>query len=326
VETDGIQLKALLMTSLNAHPGPSGFSQLAKSGYQLSARPRVHLRDLLRAGRGVYNVKAAACSPQEMSDVDVTAIDPGQVNIMKYATAPASAWTRSNAASLMSEGRAVTGSDYARDTLATHINELEKKRKGRPSYRTSYGAALDTLPRRKTHHRVQFLEFCTARAAAEEAVSAELMDTTHRSFYRFRRFSATQRTLAKIAEEIAPSGDIKRARVVAFGNGSFAPRKGAAAAPRKKLVREFACRAVTLITPEAYTSMTCPGCLRKTRKGVDYRTRRCETDAGSRPCLLHPSTPSIVFDRDDAGYTNIGIRAVEMITGVFNGVYKPVTS
>jgi hypothetical protein len=101
VETDGIQLKAMLMTARDAHPGPDGFEQLPKSGYQLQAKPPIPLQSLIDKGRGVYNVKAVRCREDEAADIEVTAIDPGQVCIIRYTTAPASAWNRGNVSNLM---------------------------------------------------------------------------------------------------------------------------------------------------------------------------------------------------------------------------------
>jgi hypothetical protein len=323
VESDGVQLKATLMTVRAHHPGPSGFTQLNKAGYQLAASPPTKLERLLRTGVGVHNVKAVVATAEEVADVTFTSIDPGQVRIIEHGSGTGSEWRRDNARELMSRAEGVSGRDYAVQTLAAFSNETEKRRRGPSDAPTPYGAAL-ALPQKKVYSQENFRTFCEARASVEDVMAREIMDTEHRSLHRFYRFIKTQSVLAKMAEAIVPGAGKGGKRVIIFGNGTFSPCKGAASAPRKKLVAEFACRAVTLIAPEAYTSSSCPGCLRKVTQGDDYRTRRCETAPGSRPCSLHPDTPSVEFDRDAAGYTNIGIRAVEMITGVFNGVYRPL--
>lgn len=188
-------------------------------------------------------------------------------------------------------------------------------------YRTAYGKALDSLPIRKAYTKDGFVAFCRERSKVEGTMSKELMETEHRRLHRFYRYMKVESAVAKMANLVAG----EEGTVVLFENGSFKAQKGGAAVPRKKLVEEIARRRVLLTVPAAYTTASCPGCLRRSKKGVDYRTRRCETVPGSRPCSLHPDDPYAEFDRDAAGATNIGIRAVDWIRGLRPENFKPLT-
>src|SRR6476646_4940585 len=76
-----------------------------------------------------------------------------------------------------------------------------------------------------------------------------------------------QRTLEDIAERIAPKRECGLVRkLVMFGAASFAAQKGCAAAPRKALIRVLCQRVPVIMVPEHYTSISCPGCGRETKK------------------------------------------------------------
>jgi hypothetical protein len=327
VMTDGVQLKALLTTVRDHNLPTPGVDQLPKAGYQLSAKREITLNDALLVGKGVYNIKAVRGSEEELSDVAVTAIDPGQVRVVEYRTMNGSEWRRDNAPHLMTQSNGFSADDYKEQTLQNKANRNEERRREKNDQLTSYGSAIRFMSRFTMKGTLtDFLDYCTAWAEVEEVFSKELFETLHRSVQRFYRFKATQSTIAKIADSIVPLKMKGQRRIVCLGNGNCKHAKGAAPAPRKKLAGELAQRAVKLITPENYTSQTCPACLRKTETGTDYRTRRCETKPESRyPCPLHLNTLFVEFDRDVAGFVNIGIRACEMICGTFNGSYKPKT-
>lgn len=320
--TDGVQLKLCLETLHADHAPVPGFSDLPKAGYQLGKK-KVKLPDLLRRGDGVYKMDNISATTTDLRGVTIKGVDPGMVRIVEAVTARGEDWTRENAAGLMQTTDGITGEDYREQTWATKNEEAETRRR---VVNVPYAEALQALKetRRRTCLKSEFVQFCSTSQAVSEALWGELLHVERRK-QRFYRFSRVQSAVAKVAEWIAPMRDKgHKQRIVMFGAASFMPKKGCAAAPRKRIVRELALRAVTIMVPEPYTSQTCPGCMRKTETGGGHRTRRCKTVAGSVACplLLNHTDPHVEYDRDAAGSTNIGLRGVYRITKRESGSYK----
>ena len=324
--TDGVQIKLLLETLKADHTPVPGFLELKNAGYRLGTKKH-KLRDLLIRGQGVYNMDKVKAQVSDLEDVIVKGVDPGMVRIVEAVTDLGQNWIRSNANSLMSSTDGINGEDYRADTWAAKNEEAEAWRRQQNGVDTAYGAALlrTAATRRRTCVKQEFVEYCSVFQDVSNDLWAELLDIERRK-QRFYRFQRVQSAVARIAEWLAPMRDKgKQKRVVMFGAASFMPKKGCAAAPRKRIVRELALRAVTIMVPEPYTSQTCPGCERKTEEGNGYRTRRCKTLAGRIACPLlhHYSDPHVEYDRDAAGSTNIGLRGVYRITNRETGGYKP---
>jgi hypothetical protein len=126
---------------------------------------------------------------------------------------------------------------------------------------TAYGAALESLAneRRKTCIPAEFTQYCKTWASVQGSIWAEDL-ADDRRLHRVVRFRAVQKTIAEIANTIAPArlkGKVKR--LVFWGDGGGKAIKGCASTLSKKIIRALACLTAVVITPEAYTSMMCPG-------------------------------------------------------------------
>lgn len=311
--TDGVQMKLLLQTAVIDKPGAPGLLQLDKAGYQVSFH-HVQLRDLLKQAEGVYRLQHVHATVADLQDVQVTAIDPGQVHVIDGCRAQGSAWRPDNVQYLMHTAEAVQfiGEQYREEILAKQAEKTEARRR---RVNVAYGTATTALKivRKRTCDLQLFTQYCLIWSAQQHVIWEEQLDDRRR-MDRFLRFSAVQKTVAKMAELIVPMRDKgKVKRLVLFEDGSFQAKKGHASAPRKKIVRELCQRAVTVMVPAPYTSLTCPGCRKETQEGEDYRSRLCTTVIPA--CLLHPTTATFSYDRDAGARTNIGLRGVRVMCG-----------
>ena len=316
--TDGVQVKLVLVTSALDHAGPPGLQQLPSRGYQVSFAPQ-DLHTALERGTGIVRLEHLHDAPGCLDNVEVAAVDPGQVHIFDAVVADGNKWTRTNAPDLMqNESYRIiyTGDEYREKTLATLSEKQEVLRKRDTPYGAAVAAQMQT--RRKTCDLEEYEDYCSTFAAVEEQLWTELLHDDRR-LHRFKRYRAVQSTLEDMAERLAPASKgydrTGKKRVVAFGSAGFKPQKGAASCPRKKFLRVLCCRVLVALTPEGHTTSKCPGCERKTRAGSDYRTRMCTTRPGATPCSLHPLTPTLWFNRDLSGATNIGLRFVYAVYG-----------
>jgi len=268
----------------------------------------------------VYRLKHVHCDGlQGFNGVRVTPIDPGQVTIAEGVHIPGEKWRLDNVRDLMQnpEYRRVScsGESYRTATFATKSSTAEAARR----HHTAYGMALEgmRLLRKKTCDVAMFELYCRAWHEHSSVIWNEVLDNRRRK-HRFLRFRATQRALEAIAEEIAPIKGGKHLygqRIVIFEDGLWQAKRGAAASPIKKIVRVLCPRAVTVITPAPYSTITCPGCGHRNVEGTDYRTRLCTTGRG---CQLHIEGEECSFDRDIGGRTNSGLRGVYVIAGVWS--------
>jgi hypothetical protein len=156
--------------------------------------------------------------------------------------------------------------------------------------------------------------------------------SSNRQKTRFYAKNNIQKTIAKLAERIAPE---KEKKVIFFGDGTFGNSKGCAPVPKKKIIHQLCIRKLTFMLGEHGTSKYCPckecNCemkdikpielpinkntnlskkekqkikklKRKDKKGL--RLRRCASDPKcSSPCYysLHET------DRDESAITGMGI-------------------
>lgn len=311
-QTDGVQMKLLLHTSDLDRPGVPGFKNLPKSGYVGDYKAHT-LSDVINRGSGMYPVKKVIGTIQDLQDVLVTALDPGQVLIVDGPRAFGQDFKHENVQNLMElpqEQRCTySGVDYR---VKASILENQVKEALRRTHRNAaYGAAINSAPRRKTADAEEFVVYCKHYAQNQEVIWNEVL-RNHRRHNRFRRFRNMQSAVDDVAERVAPMRDKGwTKRLIIFGAALCGATKGAAGAPCKKLVRAICQRAPVLITNEAWTSQTCPGCNRRLKEGPDYRTKLCETVHG---CPLHLTTPTKILQRDSVGSLNIGLRGLRTCT------------
>ncbi|CAM9400511.1 unnamed protein product [Sphacelaria rigidula] len=304
--TDGVQIKLLLLTLEHKRKASPGSSELNNAGYNKLPRAGVPLEDLLREGRGVYNISSVTTSASIPVDLVVMPADPGQAKVINVSSAMSDVWARKDPKDILSTSTCVFGDDYRRDTRASRSDEYETfRRRGR-----SYGEAIDRLRnnKKRTSCLTLFIQYCKSWSRNGSVVFQETLQK-ERKILRFSRFRATQKTLAKIADQYM--GNVGEAcRVMLFGKASFSAKKGRASAPRKAKIREMASRGVVLMVDEHNTSKKCPGCFEDTVEDKERRIRSCKNFKVGSPgesCRLHPLTSEFEMDRDDIGSTNIGI-------------------
>lgn len=312
-KTDGIQMKLLLHTSDVSRPGVSGLKQLSLAGYTGDFKAHT-LSEIVDSGTGIYPLKLVSGQTADLIDVNITALDPGQVLIVDGPRATGEAFTRENVAALMdledAERCSYSATLYKIKTLQLISGVKEQIRRV-----GSYAASLAGLMvRKKTAVTAEFMQYCKQYASSSENLWTELLTTQRRS-NNFKRFSAVQSAVDDIAETIAAPKRQQNSvrRLVFFGAASFAAAKGASSAPCKKIVRALCQRAAVVMVPEEWTSQTCPGCNRRLQDGPDYRTKLCQTEIGH--CPLHLDTPSRILARDSVGSLNIGFRGIYKSTG-----------
>lgn len=312
--TDGVQIKLLLVTLEHTRKAFSGSSQLNEKGYNKLPRANTQLESLLEDGKGVYNISSLVASTSIREDIIVMSADPGQAKVINVSSASAGVWAKKDPDVILKSSTCVFGDDYRRDTRALRSDEYETfRRQNQP-----YGVAIDRLrhEKKRTSCLTTFVQYCKSWCANGPALLNETLQTG-RKFMRFDRFRATQKTLAKIADNyMGHVGDT--CRVMLFGKASFRAQKGRASAPRKAMIREMASRGVVLMVEEYNTSKKCPGCKEDTVEDKERRIRSCKNFKVGSPeesCRLHRLTPEFEMDRDNVGSTNIGMRGFGKLLG-----------
>ncbi|KAG5178028.1 hypothetical protein JKP88DRAFT_350433 [Tribonema minus] len=368
-ETDGYQLKLLLVTSTLSRPGPHGLTKLPLAGYQVGYED-VTLEDVIEGGDGVFRLEKVhrevgaepvAYGPADaqerlaaMDGIAVTGVDPGQVLAVSGVGARGEQWRRENAADLVSDP---TGQEVAAFEVSGHIYRTwalsirnEQGETARRVANDEYNDACTALA--DEHTRTGDIEVltdhCTAYAEHGDAMYEELLHAV-RKIQRFSHFRAQQRAAARVAEVIAPmrrqrmppgwkprrqrrqkhrkwrSNRRAGRRVVFFGVAARTPARGRPSIPTKAVVWQLACRAPVVMTPEAHTTVCCPGCGERTRPGGaehGHRNRVCDSNLPHRICPIQEAVHGVgvrglvVFNRDRSGATNIGVRGVCAVSGV----------
>ena len=315
-QTDGIQMKLLLHTSEQSRPGVSGLINLDKAGYVGDFKSHT-LSDIIDRGVGVYPMKKVIGQSDDIHDVNITSIDPGQVLVIDGPRSAGQDFNHENVQRLIdlpeTERCSYSSQEYKIRSLQLYGNMREALRRKKNQIVTNYGTALDSAPRRKTSSLDEFVTYSQYYAQNQAVIWKELLDV-RRKHQRFSKFRVVQSAVEHIAERIAPMRDKgKVRRLIFFGTALIAAAKGAAGTPSKKIVRALCQRAAVIATPEAWTSQTCPGCSKRLEDGPDYRTKLCTTVNG---CPLHETTPSRVLQRDAVGSLNIGFRGIRSVTGL----------
>ena len=336
--TDGVQVKIIMKTPILAHPGADNVWRLDSAGDNVRVKSKVSLQQVLSRGSGLWDSRDISASREDFENVQVTGVDPGQIKILGVCSAPGQFFKREKAPILLQSCRDELGSTYRQETLATHSEEVELRRRriNRP-----YNDSLISLSqsRKRTYVLQDFKEYCIVYFREGRSIWSELL-AKHRRTRRFSRSSAVQREIAKMADRVAGRRDRdprkmrtwrshvvktrqqrlrrrkghrdKRQALVFFEKSSLSPQRGGAAAPVKKLKRAISIRVPTALVPAANTTQFCIGCGRRTTIGDSYRTRQCTTDPGEDSCSLHRNSRVFTFDRDDGGGCNMGIKG-EMI-------------
>jgi hypothetical protein len=313
-ETDGKQMKLLLLSSEHSNPSIPGLPELNKAGYMAVSKGPVSLKAVLERGNGVYRLEHVV--PDESLDTtntEVSAVDPGQVHPFHCMRATGDVWAHARTEIVVGSQRVeevyITEKQYGEWTGRKVWQEHEEARRHPTG---AYGQALDALlgTRRRTLDSSEFVQHCRIFADHQHVIWKELLAMQRRT-RRFARFGRVASAIERAAEMIAKMRDKgKCRRVVFFGAATFRSQKGRAAAPLKKLVRAVAQRVATVMTPEGGTSKYCPICgaeLLVVHDGEDNRTRHCPNER----CPLH-HTP---FNRDKGGATGIGGRGCDHVAG-----------
>lgn len=317
--TDGLQVKLLLHTVEQNHPTVSGFKQLPLAGYRGDGKEH-ELHTILQRGTGVYPLRNVTGTIDDLHDVEVTSLDPGQVLVVDGPRSLGHAFTKENVVELMNvdeENRCTySGEEYREISLGLLSEQREASRR-----RGDYAVALSALPRRKTAVLQEFVAYCKVYAAQQCHIWKEILYEKRRH-WKFERFRAVQKAVEDVAERVAPAARRCSRRIIMFGAASFKAAKGCASAPCKKIVRAICLRAAVIMVPEAWTSQTCPGCNKRLKDGTGYRTKLYTTALG---CLLHPESPTVELARDAVGGLNIGYRAMTHFAGIMAVTMPPNT-
>ncbi|CAM9207965.1 unnamed protein product [Pylaiella littoralis] len=315
--TDGLQVKLLLTTLASTRGSFPGSTALDEAGYNMLPRANVPIQELLSRRRGVYNISTVIPSP-ELPKTCIMSADPGQAKVINVTSALSETWARRDPLPMFSMSSFVSGEDYRRDTGASRSDNYETVRRSSGPY----GASISRLGHfnKRTSCIQTFLEYCRSWFRNGPALLNETLNKT-RKLFRFSRFRATQKTLAKIADTYmgkATRTSAEKPRVMLFGKASFQAQKGRASAPRKAMIRAMAARGIVLMVNEYNTSKKCPGCFEDTYEDRERRIRSCKNFKIGSPeesCRLHPLTAEYEMDRDDVGSINIGMRGVGLLLG-----------
>jgi hypothetical protein len=211
---------------------------------------------------------------------------------------------------LLANNFTVDGKQYQKDVLGDVSKKAEENRR---QVNAAYTHALDEIGfcKKRTSRLEAFIEYCRVWNRNNRELGKEVLHIV-RSHHRFKRFSATQSVIDKIADEIS-----SRVDVLFFGAASFRPQKGQAAAPRKKLVRSIACRMPVFMQCEHGSSCTCLVCGgRMEEVPGEYRILRCE-NVRSGTCFVRG-------DRDLLSGGHICKKGVRTI--VYNLVHQEADS
>lgn len=80
--TDGVQVKVVLTTLESTRGAFSGSSALDDAGYSKLPRANATVQDLVRRGKGVYNISSVIPSTELPSDLHISSADPGQAKVI----------------------------------------------------------------------------------------------------------------------------------------------------------------------------------------------------------------------------------------------------
>ncbi|CAN0373923.1 unnamed protein product [Pylaiella littoralis] len=318
--TDGLQVKLLLTTLESTRGAFPESTALHEAGYNMLPRADAPIQELLSRRRGVYNISTVILSP-ELPRTQIMSADPGQAKVVNVTSAPSETWARRDPLPMFAISSFVSGEDYRRDTGASRSDGYKTVRRLSGLYGVLVSISRLGDSRKRTSCIQTFLEYCRSWFCNGPALLNETLNKT-RKLFRFSRFRATQKTLAKIADmymgKATRTSVSEKPRVMLFGKASFQAQKGRASAPRKAMIRAMAARGIVLMVNEYKTSKKCPGCFEDTYEDGERRIRSCKNfKIGSLEefCRLHPLTAEYEMDRDDVGSINIGTRGVGLLLG-----------
>ncbi|KAG5175161.1 hypothetical protein JKP88DRAFT_250364 [Tribonema minus] len=232
-ETDGRQIKLAMMSSEGTRPSHHGLSTLHKSGYQLG-KDVVSLEAVVNGGAGAYNMRFV--TPDErIDDLYIGAVNPATIKPVQAMFTTGDNWVEARLPEAV--GRTgtrfkyyeVTEKDIAKGSRLYKSTTMRTSR-GRTGHRT---ATPSKNFRKRTSVTAEFLRYCGAWRAVEDAYWREILRPTQR-IKRFLRFSLVQSQAECIAK-----GLCKRIRSAGRGcwcseTATSTPRRGIYPFPRRR--------------------------------------------------------------------------------------------
>lgn len=359
--TDGVQVKVTLC-SLGKGEGEEGQAVGTKNFRKAGYKHVTKTYNIGKHSRGIF--KTAKALPkglltdlnrlQDTSFVEVIGVDPGQKAPITWARSKLT--TTTSADSFKPSGKQLgsasynsefSNSDYKYQTLskANEKFEIQRKESNTPykealDQYSSLGASLKSAAGTDTYSTVLYSNL--------DVLSKEHTSTQRREF-RFARFRARQRTLAKMVRLLAGGDPVaaaishdkkvatgtirdnsKRAalrkrvrdkiaatrgarnwtRIVFFGNAEFG-HGSRGPVPKKDLLMMLAARSVVVLTDEFRSSIKCCGCGGRLVQADSSRVFSCQAHE-------HVPTSCTVsyIDRDINASVNIALCGVAQLLGL----------
>lgn len=309
--TNGVELHVMLGALKDRRPASFNTPELKKAGFQLKKPPRQV--NVLQQERGVFRITQdrfdnAIVKPQSVKDVLVKVVDPGVTRVVAVREIALSDITTPTTIIDKSLTWGVTEKEYKEGIGWLDNLQFENMRRaGTRKYKENIRALRKT--RKRTPDLTRFTEYAKACLDRFRMLSRELLSRCRRVM-RYQRRKKIEKSMDRLADRLMrPAVDDTKKPVLFFGDGTFKPRKGHVAVPRKAIIMKCAHRGLVFVVSERGTSKYCPtpGCEGE-MKDVHgcHRLRRCTNDLnGGSPCLFSRST----IDRDDSATTALAYIA-----------------
>ncbi len=314
--TDGVSVKILLLC-FDKH---DTIVKLDEAGYSGISRDPI---DLSNVNRGLYFLDSCTFSG-DFKGTKFTGIDPG---VRKPV-----AWTSITKPDMSDDRHELVNEILQSTKYISEDRYLEKSRSIKDQIREDkrkklnkeYSKALDhfSLVKKRTFDKMEFTKYVKVRSQTEETILKETLDIK-RSWFRFLRFRAIQKTLSYMTRRIVGKKILRTRKrregsnekhIIFFGSSNFSGGgHGHVRIPRKKLVRILSQHVPVVLTNEHCTSKKCPLCLENLKDIINkeedpntlQRFRQCRTETNEISRLRCPFSNEKMIDRDDGGSTNI---------------------
>ncbi|CAM9157688.1 unnamed protein product, partial [Phaeothamnion confervicola] len=341
IMTDGVQVKVTLVSAKSNHMQAHGREELVEKGYtSISDREM----DLAQDKCGIFtSMKVIDPEIQGLLQqcpeawIEAVGVDPGSKEVITQARTN-DIFSEDIAPTFKGSGQSKSTSDYRFDNMA---KEAEKYERLRRSTNLDYSTAINAYSTTSLRTPGQVESYANITYAHLDALSMELL-SADRKRWRFQRFRASQRAIARLARDLCGSdrvaaekrfekkakgalpeerqalhdqlkqklgGERTTVRVIFFGNGQFG-HHSAGPCPRKKVLRELSARALVLLIDEYNTSKCCCSCGEKLKQTYGSRVFRCESQTNGIPCRISG------IDRDVNASVNIAICGILMLRGL----------
>ena len=264
--TDGVSIKIQLLC-FDTH---NTIVNLNESGWSGISDDPV---DLNHVSKGLYFLDSCYFSG-DFQETKFTGIDPG---VRKPV-----AWTSINNPDMLEDRHDLVNEMLQNTRYISEDRYLEKSRSKKDQMREvkrrqineEYSKAMEHLStvKKRTFDLKEFTEYVKTRSQTEDVIFKETLDWK-RSWFRFLRFRAIQKTLSYVTKKIIgrrmletkrQREDTDKKHIIFFGASNFSGGgHGHVSIPRKKLVRILSQHVPVVLTNEYCTSKNCPLCLRE---------------------------------------------------------------